>query len=97
LGSWGQRAAAISRFCYLQWLPRGKEEAASRNHSVTQLPPPSFIPRGGDNWMWWEPGGATRVTHWDPISITCRSPGAVVYYRVNVGYDEAWEEVRTRS
>ena len=40
--------------------------------------------------MWWEPGGATRVTHWDPVSITCSTPGAAIYYRVDVNYDEAW-------
>ena len=40
--------------------------------------------------MWWEPGGATRVTHWDPVSITCSTPGAAIYYRVDVNYEEAW-------
>jgi len=30
------------------------------------------------------------VTHWDPISITCTTPDAEIYYRLDINYDEAW-------
>ena len=30
------------------------------------------------------------MTHWDPISITSATPGAEIYYKVDVDYDEAW-------
>jgi hypothetical protein len=90
-GWWARRASAISRFCFLQWLPHGKQVAEERAaFRAPQVAAPSFIPRGGDSWMWWEPGGATRVTHWDPISITCPTPGADIHYKVDINYDEAW-------
>ena len=68
---------------FSQWLPRAKEDAALHGGEVREkCVAPSFIPRGGSSWMWWEPGGATRVTHWDPISIVCPTPEATIYYKV---------------
>jgi hypothetical protein len=45
----------------------------------------------GDHWEWWELGGATRVTHWDPISITCETPGARIWCIYQENYDGIWD------
>ena len=88
---WIERAAAIRDNCYLQWLPRAKGDAVLHGGAVGEkCATPSMIPRGGSSWIWWEPGGATRVTHWDPISIVCPTPDATIYYKIDIDYDEAW-------
>ena len=88
---WIERAAAIRDYCYLQWLPRAKGDAALHGGAVGEkCATPSMIPRGGSSWIWWEPGGATQVTHWDPISIVCPTPDATIYYKIDIDYDEAW-------
>ena len=52
-------------------------EEEKHNTVSRRVAAPKFTPKGGEHWQWWEPGGATRVTHWDPITITCETPGEI--------------------
>ncbi|EKX39614.1 hypothetical protein GUITHDRAFT_114343 [Guillardia theta CCMP2712] len=51
---------------------------------------PRLIPMGGKHPRFWEKDGATRITHWDPISITCPTPGAEIYYTFWPSIDYYW-------
>lgn len=86
---WDELVQRANRTNKALWLPEARARAFLRP-AMLQVSAPRLIPKGGSHWSYFEPDGATRVTHWDPVSIVCETPGATIYYEVDEGWED-WE------